>query len=187
MFRYFLNYLGAYYAQVTGIPLDKHCTEIQQKFIAMRNREQNRRLNGNPNPANRFREPKHAPILAFDGELGAALDEAFEKTKSKPNKKRNRREERLEVKEEELDDMPTTEQAEDDKVNSYPEVDAVLDSVVVTTPEVAGNEPVVETAPSGEVENSDLSSDKKPITISDPDLPKELANLGTDAFDSLSL
>ena len=77
LFVWICDFLGAYYSKVTGIPLDKHCTELQQKFIEANNRRMARKLNGTPNnPNKKFREPIQGPIMTVGDEYGDVLDEA---------------------------------------------------------------------------------------------------------------
>ena len=78
LFAWICDFLGMYYAKVTGIPLDKHCTELQQRFIEASNRRMARKINGTQgnNPGKKFREPVQGPIMTFGDEYGDVLDQA---------------------------------------------------------------------------------------------------------------
>ena len=84
LFAWICDFLGAYYSMVTGIALDKHCAELQQRFIEANNRRMARKLNGNQgSPNKRFREPVQGPIMTFGDEYGDVLDQAAKAVRQK--------------------------------------------------------------------------------------------------------
>ena len=101
LFAWVCDFLGAYYSKVTGIPLDKHCQELQQRFIEAANRRAARRINGTNGTGRNFREPVQGPIMTFGDEYGDVLDQAAKALKHERVNKKDRDYEEKELPQEE--------------------------------------------------------------------------------------
>ena len=101
LFAWVCDFLGAYYSKVTGIPLDKHCQELQQRFIEAANRRAARRINGTNGTGRNFREPVQGPIMTLGDEYGDVLDQAAKALKHERVNKKDRDYEEKELPQEE--------------------------------------------------------------------------------------
>ena len=82
LFVYICEFLGAYYAYATGIPVDKQCAITQERFIKKKNRDAARRINGETgNRGQRFRERPQGPILNLGDAYGDVLEQAVSRSK----------------------------------------------------------------------------------------------------------
>lgn len=81
LFVWICDFLGAYYSKVTGVPLEKHCQDIQQRFIEAANRRAARRISGKNGTGRNFREPVQGPIMTVGDEYGNVLDQAVKSLK----------------------------------------------------------------------------------------------------------
>ena len=91
LFSWVCEFIGAYYAKVTGIPVDKQCADIERRAIEARNRRMARKLNGNPNTQKKFRDHPQGPIMTIDDAYGDVLDEVEKTTKKQHHDKKEYR------------------------------------------------------------------------------------------------
>lgn len=124
LFVWVCDFLGAYYAKITGIPVDKHCVDIQQRIVDARNRRVARKLEGRNGSDRRFRDRPQGPIITIDAAYGDVLDEALEKSKKQNSKNRNNKKNRQHEEE--------TDVREDVEEQPQPKLKRKLRPVVVT-------------------------------------------------------
>lgn len=87
LFAWVCDFLGAYYAKITGVPLENHCTELQQRYVEAKNRRTARKIEGRNNQQRRFREAPQGPIVTIEDAYGDVLDQAAEQVRKRFDKK----------------------------------------------------------------------------------------------------